>query len=147
MNQTVFTAVLAVILGITSGFPLKTCDKLKGVQKGAENYDLYLVKMKNSKDAEYIVNLVSEYQATLDQHASNVHDPSVRSKLALTEDPGMLHGILSQQALFLVRNHHIAMLPYKPSYINYDLHYAFTYIGVLRKQSRIHIARLSKKYY
>ena len=105
MNQTVFAAVLAVILGMTFGLPLKTCDKLKNVQKGAENYDLYLVKLKDYKDAEYIINLVSEYQATLEQHASNVHEPSVRSKLALTEDSEMLHGILSQQVLFLVSYH------------------------------------------
>ena len=122
MNQTAFVAVLAVILGITFGFPLKTCDKLKGVQKGVENYDLYLVKLKDYKDAEYIINLVSEYQATLEQHASNVHEPSVRSKLVLTEDPGTLHGILSQQALFLVRNYHMCL----PTM--YDPHYVYMYV-------------------
>ena len=36
MKQIVFAIVLAVALGVTSGFPLKTCDKLKGVQKGAQ---------------------------------------------------------------------------------------------------------------
>ena len=104
MNQTVVAAMLAaMVLGITSGFPLKTCDKLKGVRKGTDNYDLYLVQLIDHKDAEYIINLVSEYQTTLDQHpASNESEPSVTSKLELTGDLGMLHGFLSQQALLLV---------------------------------------------
>ena len=104
MNQAIFAIVLAVSLGVTLGFPL-TCDKLKDVKEGAENYDLYLVKLKDSgnyQDAEYMINLVNEYQAILDQHASNVHEPSVRNQLELTENAGVLHGILSQQALVLV---------------------------------------------
>lgn len=108
MNQTVFAAVLTVLLGIASGFPLKTCDKLKSVKEGAENYNLYLVKLrdpKNYMDAEYIINLVKQYQTTLEQHASNVRESLVKSKLALTETAGLLHGILSQQALFLVRKY------------------------------------------
>ena len=141
MNQTVLAAVLAIILGITSGFPLKTCDKLKGMKEGADNYNLYLVKLKHSKnnmDAEYIINLVKQYQATLEQHASNVHESLVKSKLALTETPGLLYGILSQQALFLVS------LQINVSMYTYDLQ-LFAYVGVLRKQSRIDYALLSKK--
>ena len=105
MSQTIFTAVLIAMLGIATGFPLKTCNKLKDVKEGAVNYDLYVVKLKdpgNYKDAEYVINIVNQYQATLDQHASNVHEPLVRSHLELTENAGVLHGILSQQALFLV---------------------------------------------
>ena len=144
MNQTVLAVWLAILLGITSGFPLKTCDKLKGVKEGAENYNLYLVKLrdpKNYKDTEYIINLVKQYQTTLEQHASNVHEPLVKSKLALTETPGLLHGILSQQALFLVRSHQI-----NARICAYDLQ-LYTYIGMLRKQSRSNFPRLSKKPY
>ena len=105
MSQTTITAVVIALLGIAAGFPLKTCNKLTGVKEGAANYDLYLVKLKDSgnyKDAEYVINLVNQYQATLDQHASTVHEPSVRNRLELTENAGVLHGTLSQQALFLV---------------------------------------------
>ena len=110
MNQTISTAVLIIMLGIASSFPLKTCDKLKGVKEGGNNYDLYLVKLKdtdNYEDTEYVINLVKQYQAILEQHASNVHEPSVRSRLELTENAGVLHGTLSQQALLLVSDHQI----------------------------------------
>ena len=93
------------MLGLTSSFPLKTCNKLQDVEEGVNNYDQYLVKLKDSQnyqDAEYMINLVNQYQAILDQYASNVHEPSVRSQLELTENAGVLHGTLSQQALFLV---------------------------------------------
>ena len=105
MNQTIFAAVLTMLLGISLSFPLKTCDKLRSVKEGAENYNLYLVKLREPKDymdAEHIINVVKQYQTTLEQHASNVRDPLVKSKLALTETAGLLHGTLSQQALFLV---------------------------------------------
>ena len=104
MNQAIFGIVLAVCLGMTLGSPF-TCDKLKDVKEGADNNDQYLVKLKDSdnyKDAEYVINLVKQYQAILEQHASNVHEPSVKSKLELSENAGVLHGTLSQQALFLV---------------------------------------------
>ena len=110
MIQATCAAVLIAMLGIASGFPLKACNKLTDVREGAVNYDLYLVKLKdpgNHKDAEYVINLVKQYQTTLDQHASNVHEPSVRSQLELTENAGVLHGTLSQQALVLVSNHQI----------------------------------------
>ena len=106
MNQTIIAALLVVTLGIASGFPLKVCDKLRDVKEGADNYDLYLVKLNDSsnyKDAEYVINIVKQYQTTLDQYASKVHEPSVRSRLELTENAGVLHGTLSQQALLLVR--------------------------------------------
>lgn len=106
MIQTVFAVVLAITLGVASSFPLETCNKLQDVKEGVDNYDQYLVKLKDSKnyqDAEYIINLVNQYQASLEEHASNVHEPSVRSQLVLTEGAGVLHGTLSQQALFLVR--------------------------------------------
>ena len=105
MYQTIFVAVLAITLGITSSFPMQTCNKLAGVRVGVDNYDQYLVKLKDSQnyqDAENMINLVNQYQASLDQYASNVHEPSVRSQLELTESAGVLHGNLSQQALFLV---------------------------------------------
>ena len=114
MNQAIFAIVLAISLGMTLGSPL-TCDKLKDVKEGVENYDLYLVKLKESdnyEDAEYVINLVNQYQATLDQHASNVYEPSVKSQLELTENAGVLHGILSQQALVRVSSYIIIMQTY-----------------------------------
>jgi len=105
MNQTIFAAVLMITLGIASSIPLFTCDKLKDVKERVDNYDQYLIKLKdtdNYMDVEYLINLVKQYQATLELHASNVHEPSVTSQLELTENVGVLHGILSQQALLLV---------------------------------------------
>ena len=109
MNQATFGIVLIASLGMTLGSPL-TCDKLKDVKEGADNYDHYLVKLKDSgkhKDAEYMINLVNQYQAILDQYASNVHEPSVKSRLELSENAGVLHGRLSQQALLLVSGYKI----------------------------------------
>ena len=51
-------------------------------------------------DAEYVISLVHHYQAILDQYTSNADEPSVRSQLEMTENSGVLHGILSQQAFF-----------------------------------------------
>ena len=105
MNQTIFAVVLAITFGIAYGFPLLTCDKLKYVKEGVDNYNQYLIKLKDSgnyMDAEYLINLVKQYQTTLELHASNVDEPSVISQLALSENAGVLHGTLSQQALFLV---------------------------------------------
>ena len=105
MNQTIFVAVLVFTLGIASSFPLPNCDKLKDVKKGVDNHNQYLVKLNDSdnyRDAEYMINLVNQYQIILEQHASNVDKPSVSSQLALTENAGVLHGILSKQALLLV---------------------------------------------
>ena len=113
MSHAICVAVLIAMLGIASGFPLKTCNKLTGVKEGANNYDLYVVKLKNPgnyKDAEYVINIVNQYQATLEQGASNVHEPSVKSRLELTGNSGVLHGILSQQALVLVSSHQIQLL-------------------------------------
>ena len=115
MNQVIFSAVLAVSLGISLGFPVQTCEKLKEVTGGIDHHDRYLIKLKNSSnymDAEYIINLVDGYQTMLEQHASNVNEPSVISKLELTGNPGMLHGILSQQALILVSNQQVRMNAY-----------------------------------
>ena len=109
MNQATFGIVLIASIGIILGSPL-TCDKLKDVKEGADNYDHYLVKLKDSgnyKEAEYMINLVNQYQATLDQHASDVQEASVKSKLELSENAGVLHGTLSQQALLLVSNYEI----------------------------------------
>ena len=106
MYQTIFVTLLAITLEIASGCPLQICDKLKDVMEGVENYDLYLIKLKdtdNFMDAEYVINLVNQYQAILEQGASNVEEPSIiKSQLELTEKPGMLYGTLSQQALVLV---------------------------------------------
>ena len=105
MDQAIFAAVLAITLGIASGSPLFTCDKLKDVREGADNYDQYLVKLKDSDnhmDAQYVINLINQYQTSLELYASNVNEPSVRSELVLTENAGVLHGTLSKQALLLV---------------------------------------------
>ena len=105
MIQTVLAVVLAIILGIALGSPLQ-CDKLRNVKEGADNYNQYLVTLKDSNnymDTEYIINLVNQYQMILERYASNVHEPLVRSQLELSENAvGVLHGTLSQQALVLV---------------------------------------------
>ena len=104
-HQLSLAIVLAAMLGIASSFPLQTCDKLKDVKEGADNYNHYLVKLKDSgnfMDAEHVINLVNQYQTTLEMYASNVHEPSVKSQLELSEKAGVLHGTLSQQALVLV---------------------------------------------
>ena len=107
MNQAIFGVALAISLGMTLGSPL-TCDKLKDVKEGANNYDQYLVKLKDSdnyQDAEYVINLVNQYQAMLEQHASNVHEPSIRNQLELSENAGVLYGTLSEQALIVVSSY------------------------------------------
>ena len=110
MNQTIFAAaVVAISLVIASGFPLQACDKLKDVKEEIDNHDQYLIKLKDSDnymDAEYIINLVKQYQTMLEQYASNVHEPSVKNQLEIFENHEaagiLLHGTLSQQALVLV---------------------------------------------
>ena len=108
MDRIVLAVVLAITLGIALGSPLQICDdKLKNMKEGADNYNQYLVVLKDSDnymDAEYIINLINQYQTFLDQYASNVYEPLVRSQLELSENvAGVLHGTLSQQALILVR--------------------------------------------
>ena len=106
MYQTILITLLVITLELASSCPLQTCDKLKDVKEGVDNYDQYLIKLKDSdnyKDTEYVIKLVNQYQAILEQHASNLHEPSVlRNQLELSENTGMLYGTLSQQALFLV---------------------------------------------
>ena len=109
MNQVIFglALALAISLGMTLGSPL-TCDKLKDVKEGAHNNDQYLVKLKdpdNYQDAEYVINLVKQYQAMLEQHASNVHESSIRNQLELSKNAGVLHGTLSEQALIMVSSY------------------------------------------
>ena len=147
MNQTIFAVVLAVTLGIVLGSPLQSCDKLRNVKEGADNYNQYLIKLKDSDDymdAEYIINRVNQYQTILQQYVSNVHEPLVRSQLELSENAAgvLLHGTLSHQALILVSSHQINKCKYYmlPSTI-------FIYVGMLRKQSRRNFPKLSKKPY
>ena len=106
MKQTIYAVVLAITLGITSGFPVFTCDKLKDVEEGVDNHGQYLVKLKDSNsyvDAKNLIDLVKQYQTTLELYASNVDEPSVKSELELSENSaGVLYGTLSQQALYLV---------------------------------------------
>ena len=105
MKQTILAAVLAITLGIASGFPLFTCDKLRDVDEEVDYNDQYLVKLKDSnnyKDAKHLIDLVKQYQTSLELYASNVHGSSVKSELELSENEGILLGTLSQQALTLV---------------------------------------------
>ena len=105
MKQTILAAVLAITLGIASGFPLFTCDKLRDVDEGVDNNDQYLVKLKNSnnyKDAKHLIDLVKQYQTSLELYVSNVHGSSVKSELELSENEGVLLGILSHKVLTLV---------------------------------------------
>ena len=108
MNQLSLAIALGLLLGTASCFPMQTCDKLKDVKEGIDNHNKYLVKLKDSdnyEDTQYVINFVNQYETTLQQHASNVHEPSIRSQLELSEKAGVLHGTLSQQALFLVSSY------------------------------------------
>ena len=107
MNQLITTITFTVILGIVSGAPLLTCDKIKDVGQGKDNQDRYLVILKDPKsyqDAEHVIGLVDLYQWSLDMNAFNIHDTSVKSQLEILENVG-LQGILSKQALHLVSFH------------------------------------------
>ena len=105
MNHLITAIAFAVILGIVSGAPLLTCDKIKDVNQGKDNQDRYLVILKDPKsyqDAEYVMGIVDLYQWSLEMNTINVYDTSVKSQLELLENVG-LQGTLSKQALFLVR--------------------------------------------
>jgi len=107
MNHLITAITSTVILGIVSGAPLLTCDKIKHVNQDKDNQDRYLVILKDPKsyrDAEYVIGLVDLYQWSLEMNAFNLHDNSVKSQLELLENVG-LQGILSKQALFLVSFH------------------------------------------
>ena len=106
MNHLITAITFTVILGIVSGAPLLTCDKIKDVNQGKDNQDRYLVILKDPKsyqDAEYVMGIVDLYQWSLETNAFNVHNTSVKSQLELLENENVgLQGTLSKQALFLV---------------------------------------------
>ena len=61
MNQIVFAVVLGISLGIALS-SLCNPDKLRNVKEGADNYDQYLITLKDSDDymdAEYVINVVN----------------------------------------------------------------------------------------
>jgi len=104
MNHLITAITFTVILGIVSGAPLFTCDKIIGVNQDKDNQDRYLVILKDPKnyqDAEHVLGMVNLYQWSLEKNAFNVHDTSVKSQLELLENVG-LQGTLSNQALVLV---------------------------------------------
>ncbi|XP_065912012.1 uncharacterized protein [Dysidea avara] len=104
MNHLITAITFTVILGIVSGVPLLTCDKIKDVSQGKDNQDRYLVILKDPKsyqDAEYVMGIVDLYQWSLEMNVFNVHDNSVKSQLELLDNVG-LQGTLSKQALVLV---------------------------------------------
>ena len=106
MNHLITTITFTVILGIVSGAPLLTCDKIKDVSQGKDNQDRYLVILKDPQsyqDAEHIIGLVEMYQRLLDTDTSNVHESSAKSQLEFHDI--YLQGTLSQQALLLVSFH------------------------------------------
>jgi len=46
MNHLITAITFTIILGIVSGAPLLTCNKIKVVKQGKDNQDSYLVVMK-----------------------------------------------------------------------------------------------------
>ena len=106
MNHLITAAIaFTVILGIVSGAPLLTCDKIKDVGQGKDNQDRYLVILKDPKsyqDAQHVIGLVDLYQWSLEMNAASVHEPSVKSQLEVAENVDGLQGTLSKQALVLV---------------------------------------------
>ena len=104
MNHFITAITFTITLGIVSGAPLLTCDKIRDFKQEMENQDRYLVILKDPKnyqEAEYVIGLVDLYQWSLEMNAVNVHDASVKSQLELLENVG-LQGTLSKQALVLV---------------------------------------------
>ena len=104
MNHLILAITFTVILGIVSGAPLLTCDKIKDVNQGKDNQDRYLVILKDPnsyQDAEYVKEIVDMYQRSREMNAVNAFDTTVKSQLELLENVG-LQGTLSKQALFLV---------------------------------------------
>ena len=104
MNYWITEVTFTIILGIVSGAPLLTCDKIKDVNQGKDNQDRYLVILKDLKsyqDAQHVIGLVDLYQWSLEMNAAIAFDTTVRSQLELLENVG-LKGTLSKQALFLV---------------------------------------------
>jgi len=109
MNHLITAITFTVILGIVSGAPLLTCDKIIDVNQDKDNQDRYLVILKDPKsyqDAEFVIGIVDLYQWSLEMNAFNLHDNSVKNHLELLENVE-LQGILSKQALFLVSFHNI----------------------------------------
>ena len=112
MNHLIATITFTVILGIVSGAPLLTCDKIKEFDQRKDNQDRYLVILKDPKsyqDAQHVIGLVDLYQWSLEMNAANVFDTTVKSQLELLENVG-LKGTLSKQALFLVQFIYIVTL-------------------------------------
>jgi len=100
MNRLIAAITFTVILGIVSGAPLLTCDKIKDVSQRTDNQDRYLVTLKDPKsyqDAECVIGIVNRYTNTV-----NAFDTTVKSQLELLENVG-LYGTLSKQALIMVR--------------------------------------------
>jgi len=93
MNHFITAITFTIILGIASGAPLITCDKIKDVNQRKESQNRYLVKLKDPKsyqDAEYVIGIVDLYTNTV-----KVFDTTVKSQLELLENGG-LHGALSK---------------------------------------------------
>ena len=106
MNHLITAATFTVILGIVSGAPLLTCDKIIEVDQGKDNKVRYLVILKdpqNFQDAEHIIGLVETYQGLLEIDASNIHKTPAKSQLEFHGT--YLQGTLSPQALLLVSFH------------------------------------------
>jgi len=105
MNRLIISFTFTVILGISSGAPILTCDKIKDVKQGKYYQNRYLVVLKDPKsyqDAKSVIRIVDLYQQSLENNTVNVFDTAIRSQLKLLENVG-LQGTLSKQALFLVR--------------------------------------------
>ena len=139
MNHLITAIAFTVILGIVSGAPLLTCDKIKDVNQRKDNQDRYLVILKDPKsyqDAEYVIGLVDLYQWSLEMNAFNIHENLVRSQLELLDNVG-LQGMLSKQALVLVSV--IQCTIYTISLTD-----IYTYVGVHGQQSRVNHTRLSR---
>ena len=97
MNHLIITITFTFILGIVSGAPLLTCDKIQGVQE--ENFTTrYKVTLENCRDAEDVIEIVEKHQMSL-----NMTDSSeIISKLEQSRLGNELIGNLSKQALHLV---------------------------------------------
>ena len=104
MNQLFLTvAVLAIILQAIAGAPINSCSKLQGVSSD-NRYVVFLEDHHTIEDAKKIIDIVKDYQSSLETSASGFSGDSlpITSQLDYLTDVHQLQGTLSQEAILLV---------------------------------------------
>ena len=119
MNQSFLAVVvLAIILQTVAGAPTILCNKL-GVVAANNRYFVLLKDNYTEEDAKQIIEIVNEYQSSLEMSGSgnDVDSQSViRSQLTYSQNYEQLSGTLSAEAILLVNLH-----AYVATYVSYML--------------------------